>query len=203
MQARKILVTGFRPFLGESINPSQILVEWLQSSPEFSNSVETLLLPVSFKSAVPQLFEYLKNTEYDYILMLGQAGGRNKVYLERVALNWIESDHPDEDRYRPPQGPIVLHGEPALFTEVAVTQWQKALVEMELPVSISLSAGGYVCNYLYYQVLAEIKKQQQRTRSCFIHVPYLPEQCANKNEMPSMSLEVMQKVLQQIISLCK
>lgn len=203
MQDHKILVTGFRPFLGESVNPSQILIEWLQSSPDFSGSVETLLLPVSFKNAAPLLFDFLKNNEYDFILMLGQAGGRNKVNLERVALNWIESDHPDEDGYRPPQGPIAPQSEPALFTDSAVTHWQKALEEMELPVSISLSAGGYVCNYLYYQVLSEIKKQGKRTQSCFIHVPYLPEQCANKQEMPSMSLEVMQKILRQIILLCK
>lgn len=203
MQAHKILVTGFRPFLGESINPSQILIEWLQSLPEYSNTVGTLLLPVSFKSAAPLLLEHLKNHDCDYLLMLGQAGGRNKVNLERVALNWIESEHLDEDGYRPPQGPIVVQNEPALFTEAAITQWQKTLEDMGLPVSISLSAGGYVCNYLYYQVLTELKKQRKQTQSCFIHVPYLPEQCANKKEMPSMSLETMQKILRQIITLCK
>lgn len=196
---RKILVTGFEPFLNEKINPSKILLDWLKR--DFAHQAETLLLPVSFTEAHKHVKSYLQQNTYDVILMLGQAGGRNKVSLERVALNWIETEHPDEDGYKPSRGVIEEGAASALFTSAPVTTWKEVLIQKDLPVEISLSAGGYVCNYTYYQILQWLKANGKASAACFIHVPYLKEQVADKTPgTPYMELETMKEVLTEILS---
>lgn len=196
----RILVTGFKPFLGESINPSAVLLDWLKV--EFANEVDTLLLPVSFQDAPKYLDEHLTGQDYDLILLLGQAGGRSKVSLERVALNWIESEHPDEEGYLPQQGAIFPDENTALLTSLPLSDWKNQLAAGGLPVEVSLSAGGYVCNYLYYSTLRRQQLQGSKQNVCFIHVPYLPEQVSGKPLIPSMDLEIMKSVLRGIIEGC-
>ncbi|KHD87199.1 MAG: hypothetical protein OM95_15560 [Bdellovibrio sp. ArHS] len=194
----KILITGFRPFLGEKVNPSEILLEWLKK--DFAHLTETLLLPVSFSEAPQQLQSHLQKNSYAAILMLGQAGGRSKVSLERVALNWTETEHPDEDGFKPSRGVIQQGSESALFTALPVSEWKEDLLQKNLPVEISLSAGGYVCNYTYYHTLNWLKMHDKALSACFIHVPYLKQQLADKAQTtPSMELETMKTVLAEIL----
>lgn len=197
-QAPRVLVTGFSPFLGETINPSAVLLNWIQS--EFGARVDTILLPVSFRQAPEIVFQHLHEKDYDIILLLGQAGGRARVSLERVALNWLESDHPDEDAFTPQQGVILPGGTSALFSSLPLTDWKEKLLKRNLPVEISLSAGGYVCNYLYYRTHQWLQQNGKGTSICFIHVPYLPEQIIDKKNVPSLELSQMKAVLSDILS---
>lgn len=194
---RRILVTGFQPFLGEVVNPSALLLDWLKV--DFKDDVETILLPVSFQEAPKILQKQLIDQEYDLILLLGQAGGRSKVNLERVALNWIETEYPDEDGYLPQQGMIFSDESMALLTSLPLSDWKNQLVQQGLPVEISLSAGGYVCNYLYYSALRMQQRRGVTLNVCFIHVPFLPEQVLNKPQSPSMDLAQMKSVLDRIL----
>jgi pyroglutamyl-peptidase len=200
MQINKpeILVSGFLPFQGEQLNPSELLLHWIQE--KYLNKIDTILLPVSFEKAHIILQSKLRGKNYKVLLMLGQAGGRSRICLERVALNWIETDFPDEDRVSPARGPIEIEGPAALFTDLPIEGWKSRLAETQQQVEISLSAGGYVCNQLYYKSLQWIKGNNVRTGACFIHVPYLPEQTSNKSQAPSMELEEMQKILEKIFS---
>ncbi|WP_413944135.1 pyroglutamyl-peptidase I [Bdellovibrio sp. HCB-162] len=201
MKAPRILVTGFSPFLGEKINPSEILLEWLKRDFAFQSKVETLLLPVSFAAAASLLESRIAQTSYDYIFMLGQAGGRSKINLERVALNWIETEKPDEDGVTPLQGPIISGKESALFSTLNVSNFKDQLQQKQLPIAVSLSAGGYVCNYVYYKTLLCLQENKIKSQTCFIHVPFLPEQVLDKPDMPSMDLETMKKVLEEILQI--
>lgn len=202
MKKTRVLVTGFRPFQGESINPSEILLDWIKKDFSIEHNIDTLLLPVSFTQGPAVLREQLSIKSYDVILLLGQAGGRNKVSLERVALNWIETEKPDEDQQTPRQGAIEEGIESALFSSLPLSEWKEELVKMNLPVEVSLSAGGYVCNYVYFQVLRSIQKEELSSKACFIHVPYLPEQVVNKGNMPSMELETMKNILRVVLEQC-
>lgn len=193
MKEKRILLTGFLPFLGESINPSQVLLERIKRDLSLQDHVDTLLLPVSFQQAGTLLKQHLSRHRYEAVLMLGQAGGRKRISLEQVALNWIETEKPDEDGFTPHRGNIDPKGEAAYFTDLPLPQWQKLLEENQIPAEISLSAGGYVCNHIYYQTLKTIREQGS-AQACFIHVPYLPEQTAGKTaETPSMELDQMEK----------
>lgn len=198
--AQRILVTGFLPFNGEKINPSEILLDWIKK--DFSAlGVETLLLPVSFQSAPLLVENKLKETDFEHILMLGQAGGRHKVSLERVALNWTETVIPDENNFQPVMGKISDDGPEAIFTQAPVEVWKSELLAHGHPVEISLSAGGYVCNHLYFKTLQMLKAEGHSSKACFVHVPYLPEQIVGKPpHIPSMDFTTMQSVLYWLLN---
>ena len=188
----KLLITGFEPFLGEKINPSGLLPEKLKADP----NVETLLLPVSFQRASAMLLDHVaKHGPFGAVLMLGQAGGRSKVSMERVALNWIETEHPDEDGFKPERGAIDGIEETAFFSEMPLEDWRAEIAALGLPIEISLSAGGYVCNDLYFKM----RRDLVGTPCLFVHVPYLPEQAASKNA-PYLSIETMFKTVKEIAS---
>lgn len=200
MKKKKILLTGFEPFLGEPINPSQILLETIKRDLTFNEQVHTLLLPVSFAKASRLVAAAMAMQHYDCVLMLGQAGGRKNICLERVGLNWNETEKPDEDGSTPVRGTISPEAPPALFTTAPVEQWMQILKEHQIPVEISLSAGGYVCNNVYFRTL-QVLGSSIETQACFIHVPYLPEQAEGKPDRPAaMELETMLKAVKLIIS---
>lgn len=130
--------------------------------------------------------------------MLGQASGRPHICLERVALNWIETTSPDESGWIPPLGPINPSSEKIFFTDLPVEKWVSQLAEEDLKVSVSLSAGGYVCNHLYFSVLRYLASLKMKQSACFIHVPYLPEQTIGKEPIPaSLDLEVQYKTIKK------
>ena len=81
----KILVTAFEPFNGRDINPSQLILEKLET-PEGVNLIKELL-PVEFKATTVILKNLLKEHQPDIVLSLGQAGNRPEISVERVAIN--------------------------------------------------------------------------------------------------------------------
>jgi pyroglutamyl-peptidase len=193
----KLLVTGFQPFLNETVNPSGLLLEAL--APEFSQQIETLLLPVSYKKSASTLRARWKaKGPYRGLLMLGQAAGRKAVCLERVALNWSETSIADEDGERLKPGPLRPEAPSAVISEFFPSSW-KDLLNAEGPTEISFSAGTYVCNSIYFEALSRLCAD--KTPALFVHVPYLPEQTLTKPEQPSLSFEIQKKILRRLIQL--
>ncbi len=188
----KILVTGFKPFLGESVNPSELILNEIKHP-----NIQTLILPVEFKSAFEILNTEIKNTNPDYVIMLGQASGRKNISFEKIGLNWIQSNHPDESGYVPAVGAIQNDQALALMTTFPVDQVCEKLKLKNQPVEISFSAGAYVCNNLYFKVLSSYPD----FKSVFIHVPLLPEQIRFEDDRPSMSLGKMVEVIESVINI--
>jgi pyroglutamyl-peptidase len=195
-----ILITGFMPFKGETLNPSALIIEKLKQDPEIKLNLETLILPVVFKDSVKILLKEVDRLRPALILMLGQAGGRSQICLERVGLNWIETEEPDESGWAPPLGPIVNRGSSAFFSELPLDEWKKSLLQKDLMVNVSLSAGGYVCNHLYYHVLDYLTRQKQALAATFIHLPYVLEQAINKEPRPpAMDFAIQYRTLKCIL----
>jgi pyroglutamyl-peptidase len=194
---KRILVTGFKPFLTEPINPTELLVHELATTP--TPGVDTLILPVSYHQAFATLkSHWALNGPYEALLMLGQAGGRKAIALERVALNWSETKHPDEEGFQFPVGPVVPHAPSSYISEFFPTTWKDVLSEIAA-VEVSHSAGTYVCNALYFQALHELPKN---VNILFAHVPYLPEQVKYKaEEKASMDFQNELRVIQKLIQL--
>ncbi len=189
----KILVTGFKPFLGDKMNPSQILAENLARS--FSD-VDVLILPVEFGNSTEILEDHVRKTQPDYLLMLGQAAGRHNICLEKVGLNWIQSLVADESGRTPPPGKIFAQGDLALMSQFPI---DKAFLELKTKghaIEISFSAGTYVCNELYYNALLSFKT----LKSVFIHLPLLPEQLKQNDACPALSLPVQTEVLESLVN---
>lgn len=191
-----ILVSGFKPFLSEKINPSELLVEKLKvdsSSQGHANpELATIILPVEFERAFIELQKQIEKTNPKFIIMFGQAGGRPNVCLEKIALNWNQTKAADESKHIPLTGRI-SDGELALMSTFPVDECAEFLKDRGLKSEISFSAGVYVCNNLYFKVL----KNYPLIKSVFVHVPFLPGQ--GEVYHPKMNFEAMKKIADAIL----
>lgn len=189
---KKLLVTAFEPFQNERLNSSQQVLSYLDEGLNFKK----IILPVSFERSFLELQENIKKFSCTDILMLGQAGGRSKVCLERVAQNWIDTVMPDEDGVSILKSKINKQAGYAYYTSYPLHKWVVEAESLNLPIDISNSAGTYVCNSLSFKVAYHLS-----VRWLFVHLPYLPEQVVDKEkEVPSLKVEVMKQSIDFIIS---
>jgi pyroglutamyl-peptidase len=195
-----VLITGFEPFGGETINPSAAAARWLADESMAGASVECLVLPVARYRAVDLAIEALEQRRPDVMIMLGEAGGRTRVTPERVAINLDDYRIDDNAHNRPIDEPIVPGGPAAYFSRLPVRAMVERMRAAGAPAAISNTAGTFLCNHLSYGVLHHIAVRRLPVRAGFIHVPYLPEQAARKDtDTPSMELETMVRGLRAAV----
>ncbi len=187
---KKILLTGFEPFHGQTLNSSQQIV--LGLADRFRDVGQFLILPVSYERSFEVLKAHIEAQTDGFILMLGQAAGRGNVSLERIAINLMDSEKSDEDQVFKIEQKIHCQGPDGYMSDLPLSSWLQILKSENLPVEISNTAGTFVCNALYYRVLAFLRERQSRCQALFIHVPSL-------TEAPSLSLEMMQKTIERLI----
>jgi pyroglutamyl-peptidase len=183
----RLLVTGFEPFGGETVNPSAEILRALASDPPRGVDVATLELPVrgrvSFELLVPALKE-----EIDGWLGLGQASGRPQLSVERVGINMLVTR--DGEGGASNEQLLVADGPAAYFSQFPVLQLARHISDAGAPAIVSNSAGTYICNEVTYVVQHHLASAGRQLPSGFIHLPYLPEQTAGKPPAtPSMALE--------------
>jgi len=205
----KLLVTGFEPFNGGSVNPSQQIVHRL-TAPEDVKLIKEIL-PVEFKNTTVRLKELLSKHQPDIVLLIGQAGGRAEISVERVAINIdnVKSSNgkkilPDNAGDTPVDERIEADGAAAYFATLPLWEIVEAVQEKGIPAAISNSAGTYVCNHVMYEVLYLAATQYPQVKAGFIHVPFLPEQIANredKERLAAMSLDDMLTALQATLEI--
>ncbi|AFG35225.1 pyroglutamyl-peptidase I [Fervidobacterium pennivorans subsp. shakshaketiis] len=198
-----ILLTGFEPFGGEKVNPSMQIVKRL-SKRHFQNiHIETLILPVSYEKSTKVLEEYYKDHHVDFVLHLGQAGGTSGIRIERVAINLLDSRHPDNDGVIKRETPILENGPDGYMTRINVREIANFLNSKKIPAFVSYTAGQYICNEVYYYSLHHSKTFGIPKHVLFIHLPFLPEQVASKEgkteNIPSMSLELQTKAIRLLL----
>lgn len=194
----KILFTGFTPFGGESVNPAWKAVANL---PSVYDDIEifTLEIPTEFKKGFETIYAFLQTNPMDAVVCVGQAGGRAKISVEKVALNYMDGNIPDNGGYMPRNTPIHNDGWDGYFATIPVEDIVECLKEVKIPANISLTAGSYVCNDTLYRLLYYIKKENLSTKAGFIHVPFAPEQVLEKSSVvPSMELSTVTRALIEI-----
>ena len=181
---KKLLITGFEPFGGESINPSWEIVKAL---PDVVGDYELtkLCVPVVFGSAAELVLERAGEIKPDVILSIGQAGGRSAITPEKVAINLRHASIPDNAGNKPSDEPIVSGGETAYFSTLPVRRMTEAISASGVSAQLSYTMGTYVCNDLTYILLSHFHGSE--TRVGFIHVPY----CTEQGKEPSMSISGM------------
>ncbi len=184
---KKILITGFDPFGGETVNPALEAVKRVR--PPEGVELIRLEVPTVFGASARVLAKAAEREKPDAILCVGQAGGRDAVTPERVAINLMDASIPDNEGRRPVDEPVVPGGENALFSTLPVKKMVSAIQQQGLPARISNTAGTFVCNQLLYSALHLCKEKLPNTRAGFVHVPYLPQQAAKKPGMPSLTLD--------------
>ena len=194
----KILLTGFDPFGGESINPSYEAIKKITIN---SSTVEVIKkeLPTVFKKAIEVLDETIESVKPDVVVCTGQAGGRFDISLERIGINIIDSRIPDNDGDQPIDEKIFEDGREAYFSTIPIKAIVKRMRENGIPASVSNTAGTFVCNCILYGAMYLIDKKYPTIKGGFVHVPFLPEQVTEKVNTPSMSLENITRALEVMI----
>lgn len=194
----KILLTAFTPFDGESINPA---LEAMKLLPDKIGNLEVLKLevPTVFGKSANLVLETIEQEKPDFVLSIGQAGGRAEITPERIAINIDDAGIPDNEGNQPLDQPIYLDGENAYFSTLPLKAMVEAIKKERLPAALSNSAGTYVCNHLMYSVLYYIQINVLPIKAGFIHVPYIPEQTLEKKDKPSLPLQDIVKGLKASI----
>lgn len=187
----KIIVTGFDPFGGETINPS---IECVKALPEIEGvELIRLELPTVFKESAKRLNEVINDVKPDAVLSVGQAGGRPGITMERIAINVDDARIPDNISQQPIDETIQTEGEAAYFTTLPIKRIVKAIREAGISAEVSNSAGTFVCNHIMYQSLFAATKADKPFKAGFMHIPFIPEQTTDK---PSLPLEESTRALQ-------
>jgi pyroglutamyl-peptidase len=197
----RVLVSGFEAFGGETLNPTHALVEQVLAQkiavPE-NIEIRGVVLPVTFERSFAALESQIESFDPDVVLCFGQAGGRARIEFERVALNLIDADIPDNGGSQPREIKIEERGETAHLSTLPVRAWADAVSGFGIPAAVSNSAGLYVCNYLFYRLQSYLKDRSE-VRSGFIHVPFLPEQAVGKSA-PSLAFDQLRQALEIVLN---
>lgn len=183
------LVTGFDPFGGETVNPSQEIAQALHGAIVAGHRVVGAILPTQFGASLPSLETLLRQYHPALVLALGLAGGREGISLERVAINLVDARIPDNAGAQPVDAPVVDNAVNAYFSTLPLKAMLARLHDAGIPASLSQTAGTFVCNQVFFGLMHALRRRQ--ARGGFVHVPYLPEQAARHANAPGMSLETM------------
>lgn len=186
---RTLLLTGFAPFAGDSENPAALIAQALDGRVLGSWQVRSGILPVSFAAAPRQLRQLLRQHQPEAVVALGLAAGRARIGLERVALNLIDARIPDEDGAQPIDQPVRRGSPAARFSTAPLKVLLAAAQHAGWPVELSLSAGSFVCNALYYELLQQLRRRPQ-CPGLFIHVPALPQQAERHGAALPLQLQI-------------
>ena len=178
---KRLLITGFEPFGGKTVNPSW---EAVQALPERIGDYELckLRIPTVFGKAAEMVLEKAENIRADAVICVGVAGGRDAVTPERIAVNIRDARIPDNAGVSCSGERIRADGPAAYFSTLPVESMAQAIRDAHIPACVSNTAGTYVCNDVLYTLLYNYDGTPVRVG--FIHVPLLPEQGT-----PSMALE--------------
>lgn len=191
----KFLVTGFQPFGREKVNPAYEAVKLLPDT-VMGAAVVKAEIPVVFQKGALLVRDIVRREQPDVIILVGQAGGRTCMEVERVAINCQDCmpGFPDNEGNEPTGEKIVPDGPDAYFSTLPIKAMVNCMLENSVPAKVSNSAGTYVCNELMYRLLHLLHTEFPDARGGFIHVPYATIQ--RYPSMASMPLEEISRGLQ-------
>lgn len=195
---KKVLITGFMPFAGETINPAYEAVQQLPQIIDQEIEIIKLEVPTVFHKSIEVVIAEIEAQKPDVVIAIGQAGGRFGITPERVAINIDDASIPDNENNQPLNQPIFTDGENAYFSTLPVKKIVQTLINAEIPATLSNSAGTFVCNHLMYGILYHIKNNEncKNIKAGFIHVPYMPAQVVNKPATASMNIHDITRALE-------
>lgn len=193
---KKILLTGFDPFGGETTNPSWEAVSLLDGQEINHTVVVAKQLPTVFGNSLEVLKELIQQEEPAAVLCIGQAGGRTDITIERIAINVDDARIPDNAGQQPLDQPIIKNGPAAYWSTLPIKLIVNNIRASGIPASVSNSAGTFVCNHLFYGLMDFLCESSPNIPGGFIHIPYLPEQGVVQVGQPTMSKETVLKALE-------
>ena len=198
----RILLTGFEPFGGGSVNPSWLVAQHLAGVDLAGEQLQAVQLPCVFGLSAQRLVQALAQHQPDVVLALGLAQGREGISIERVAINVDDARIPDNAGQQPIDTPVVSGGPAAYFSTLPIKRLAQGLQQAGHAAHISQTAGTFVCNHVFYALQHHLHGQD--VMSGFVHLPALPEQAAHAGQPtpPSMALAAQVAAVQKLLQLC-
>lgn len=172
----KVLLTGFEPFGGRDTNVSEEVLSLIRDSELRNIVIHKAILPVSFDKGPEMLRNLAESILPDFIMMLGETSQSDTVRLERIALNFMDSDRGDNYGRRPEEETISETAPAALFTSFPIKEMRDLLRNKGFEVRTSTSAGTYVCNRVYFEGLELARKRG--IDALFVHLPVISDACS-------------------------
>ena len=168
------LLTGFGAFGAVTDNPTQRLVAYFAERGAPGHVLTTCVLPVSYKRAPALLLEAIDRggpggQPFDLVLMTGVASGSVAWRVERCGRNCNDRARDMDGQLPAPE--IIAGGPDLLEATVPVHLLVEAFVAAGLPVELSESAGGYLCNHALYRALHHLRQSGSAAMAGFLHVP--------------------------------
>ena len=180
----KVLLTGFEPFGTATSNPSGEIVKQI-----IGDNIVTAILPVTYAQSAERLLSLINQHNPDVVLCLGQAEGRTQITPEKVAINLDDARLADNEGVLRNDVKILDNGPDSYFTTLPIKEMVDAAKAAGVPASVSLSAGAFLCNHVFY--VAQNKFAGTKVRSGFVHVPLMDSQAPEFPGMPTMPLDQM------------
>ena len=179
-----ILLTGFEPFGNATSNPSGEIVKQISG-----DNIVTAILPVAYTQSAERLLSLIEQHKPDVVICLGQAEGRIAITPEKVAINLDDARLADNEGVLRNDVKILQDGPDAYFSTLPVNDIVAAIKAQGIPAAVSLSAGAFLCNHVFY--VAQNKLRGSDVRSGFVHVPLMDSQEAEFPGLPTMPLDQM------------
>lgn len=128
----------------------------------------------------------------DAVICMGQAGGRKKISIERIAVNINNSQMPDNGGIIKTDATIKDKGPSAYFTNLP---YKKMLELSKDDAVISYSAGTYICNDIFYRLMDYINTVNPHIKGGFLHLPYTE----HFGKMPYTDLKTQVRVAEAML----
>jgi pyroglutamyl-peptidase len=211
------LVTGFVPFGGRPLNPSEAVAQRLDGERIGGARIVARILPVEFAGLQARIDALVRELEPALVLSLGLAQGEPAIRLERVAVNLADYAIPDNAGAFLTDAAVVAEERAALFATLPLRRIEQRLLESGIPATLSTSAGTFLCNATLYGFLRALKAAGSAAPCGFVHLPYLPEQAAGallrasrersperpaRSEFASMHLDTMVQAARIVLDVC-
>ena len=188
----KVLLTGFEPFGKATLNPSGEIVKQISGE-----NIVTAILPVAYAQSAEALLALVEQHNPDVVISLGQAEGRTQITPERIAINLDDARLADNEGVTRIDEPILVGGPVAYESTLPIKEFVTAINAAGVPAAVSLSAGAFLCNHIFY--VAQDRLKGTKVRSGFVHVPLMDEQAGEFPGLPTMSLDQMVKAVRAML----
>ena len=187
-----VLLTGFEPFGTATSNPSGEIVKQISG-----DNIVTAILPVAYVGSAGRLLALITEHNPDVVICLGQAEGRTQITPEKIAINLDDARLADNEGVLRNDVKILENGPDAYFTTLPVNKMVEAIKAKGVPAAVSLSAGAFLCNHVFY--VAQSKLAGTKVRSGFVHVPLMDSQAPEFPGLPTMPLDQMVKAVRAML----
>ncbi len=187
--SKHVLVTGFEPFGGDQDNPSELVARAVAGRLIQRRRIATEVLPVETALLRGRLEAAVMRHQPDLILCLGEAKNRKTLALERVAVNLLNFDQPDNAGELRRKSAIAPTGPYARLCNLPLDDILDAWNRAGITGYVSNTAGSFLCNQVFYEALGFAERLQPAGVAAFVHLP-----------RSSMSIAAMQQAVELLIA---